>query len=303
MRSPPVGAGWPAQIPEDVAGGIAMRFAPGVHPEFGYLGSSPRSWRKAGVVISLLAVFGLAAEASGSKFFISQHPSGSDPSNAMALAPPRSSVTPIRAAENITGDVQAPQLRAKSGCLKPSTEAVGDDCTPGRVARRRPTSAMNTPPAIAAVPIGHRPDPAVLPREHTAAVVAALPAPAEPPDPADTATPSARTLQAPPPTSASVKRADASAVERSGAHANVARAHSRGDVAAAAKPTQPKSQRRSVNVSTQRQPGYSSARRGTLVGGNDVVLHRAHKEITALAQTLGVRVPRKWLDVAADVLG
>ena len=277
-----------------------MRFAPGVHPEFGYLGSSPRSWRKAGVVISLLAVFGLAAEASGSKFFISQHPSGSDPSNAMALAPARSSVNP--AAENITGDVQAPQLRAKSGCLKPSTEAVGDDCTPGRVARRRPTSAMNTPPAIAAVPIGHRPDPAVLPRERAAAVVAALPAPAEPPGPADTAAPSARTLQAPPPTSAPVKRADTSAVERSGAHANVARAHSRGDVVAAAKSTQPKSQRRSVNVSAQRQPGYSSARRGTLVGGNDVVFHPAHKEITALAQTLGVRVPRKWLDLAADVL-
>jgi len=277
-----------------------MRFAPRVHPEFGYLGSSPRSWRKAGVVISLLAVFGLAAEASGSKFFISQHPSGSDPSNAMALAPARSSVNP--AAENITGDVQAPQLRAKSGCLKSSTEAGGDDCTPGRVARRRPTSAMNTPPAIAAVPIGHRPDPAALPRERAAAVVAALPAPAEPPGPADTAAPSARTLQAPPPTSAPVKRADASAVERSGAHANVARAHSRGDVVAAAKSTQPKSQRRSVNVSAQRQPGYSSARRGTLVGGNDVVLHRAHKEITALAQTLGVRVPRKWLDLAADVL-
>jgi hypothetical protein len=28
----------------------------------------------------------------------------------------------------------------------------------------------------------------------------------------------------------------------------------------------------------------------------------AHKEITALAQTLGVRVPRKWLYLAADVL-
>ncbi len=245
-----------------------MRFAPGVHPEFGYLGSSPRSWRKAGVVISLLAVFGLAAEASGSKFLIAQHPSGSDPRNAMALAPAQSSIGPIRAAENMTGDIQAPQLEAKSGCLKPSTEPVRDDCTPGRAARRRPTSAMNTPPAIAAVPIGHRPDPAVLPREGAAAVVAALPAPAEPPGPADAAAPSARTLQAPLPTSAPVKRGDArtrsdatsperrdaSAVERSGAHANVARAHSRGDVIAAAKPTQPESQRRSADVSAQRQP-------------------------------------------------
>jgi hypothetical protein len=279
-----------------------MRFAPDVHPEFGYLGSSPRSWRNAGVVISLLAVFGLAAEASGSKFLIAQHPSGSDPRNAMALAPAQSSIGPIRAAENMTGDIQAPQLEGKSGCLKPSTEPLRDGCTPGRAARRRPTSAMNTPPAIAAVPIGHRPDPAVLPREGAAAVVAALPAPAEPPGPADAAAPSARTLQAPLPTSAPLKRGDASAVERSGAHANVARAHSRGDVVAEAKPMQPESQRRSADVFARRQPGYLSARRGTLVGGNDVVLHRAHKEISALAQTLGVRIPRKWLDLAAEVL-
>ncbi|MGA6964317.1 MAG: hypothetical protein WBZ51_11930 [Xanthobacteraceae bacterium] len=272
-----------------------MRFAPGVHPEFGYLGSSPRSWRKAGVVISLLAVFGLAAEASGSKFLIAQHPSGSDPRNAMALAPAQISINPILAAENMTGDIQAPQLEAKSGCLKPSTEAVREDCTPGRAARRRSTSAMNTPPAIAAVPIGHRPDPAVLPREGAAAVVAALPAPAEPPGPADAAAPSARTLQAPLPTSAPVKRGDASAVGRSGAH-------SRGDVIAATKPTQPESQRRSADVSAQRQRRYSSARGGTLVGSNDVVFHRAYKEITALAQTLGVRVPRKWLDLAAEAL-
>ena len=270
-----------------------MRFAPGVHPEFGYLGSSPRSWRKAGVVISLLAVFGLAAEASGSKFLIAQHPSGSDPRNAMALAPAQISINPIPAAENMTGDIQAPQLGAKSGCLKPSTEAVREDCTPGRAARRRSTSAMNTPPAIAAVPIGHRPDPAVLPREGAAAVVAALPAPAEPPGPADAAAPSARTLQAPLPTSAPVKRGDASAVERSGAH-------SRGDVIAATKPTQPESQRRSADVSAQRRS--ASARSGTLVGSNDVVFHRAYKEITALAQTLGVRVPRKWLDLAAEAL-
>jgi hypothetical protein len=293
-----------------------MRFAPGVHPEFGYLGSSPRSWRKAGVVISLLAVFGLAAEASGSKFLIAQHPSGSDPRNAMALAPAQISINPIPAAENMTGDIQAPQLGAKSGCLKPSTEAVREDCTPGRAARRRSTSAMNTPPAIAAVPIGHRPDPAVLPREGAAAVVAALPAPAEPPRPADAAAPSARTLQAPLPTSAPAKRGDASArtrgdatsperrdanaVERSGAHANVARAHSRGDVVAEAKPTKPESQRRSSDRSAQRQS--ASARSDTLVGSNDVVLHHAYKEITALAQTLGVRVPRKWLDLAAEVL-
>ena len=217
----------------------------------------------------------------------------------MALAPAQISIGPIPAAENMTGDIQAPQPEAKSGCLKPSMEPVREDCTPARAARRRPTSAMNAPPAIAAAPIGHRPDPAVLPREGAVAVVAALPAPAELPGPADAAAPSARTLQAPLPTSAPVKRGDASAVERSGAHANVARAHSRGDVVAAAKP---ESERRSADVSAQRRPGYSSARRGTLVGSNDVVLHRAYKEITALAQTLGVRVPRKWLDLAAEPL-
>jgi hypothetical protein len=98
----------------------------------------------------------------------------------------------------------------------------------------------------------------------------------------------------------SPERRDASAVERSGAHANVARAHSRGDVVAEAKPTKRESQRRSSDRSAQRQS--ASARGGTLVGSNDVVLHRAEKEVAAFARSLGVRVPRQWLDLAAGVL-
>jgi hypothetical protein len=35
---------------------------------------------------------------------------------------------------------------------------------------------------------------------------------------------------------------------------------------------------------------------------DDVVLHRAEKEVAAFARSLGVRVPRQWLDLAAGVL-
>jgi hypothetical protein len=80
----------------------------------------------------------------------------------------------------------------------------------------------------------------------------------------------------------------------------MSRAHSRGDVVAEAKPTKPESQRRSAKVSVPRQSGHPSAR--TLMDSDDVALHRAEKEVAAFARSLGVRVPRQWLDLAAGVL-
>jgi hypothetical protein len=70
-----------------------------------------------------------------------------DPMDAMALAP---------------GD------KGKAGLIKPTCgESPGEvresDCTPIRVVRIQPPGAVNERPLIAAVPIGHRDGPTVLP--------------------------------------------------------------------------------------------------------------------------------------------
>ena len=46
-----------------------MRFARDLHPEFGYLGSAPRVFRKLGLVFSFVA-FGIVAGASGVAVFM-----------------------------------------------------------------------------------------------------------------------------------------------------------------------------------------------------------------------------------------
>ncbi len=280
-----------------------MRFAPHAHPEFGYLGSSPRSWRKSGAVVLLLAVCGLAAEASGSKFLASQYPSTADDRNAMALAPAEAPMTPIRSAEH----TEEPQ--GKSTCAGGSAEALGDNCIPGRIMRKRPASTRNTPPAIAAVPIGHRHDPAALPAEGAAAEVAALPGRAETPAPAAAG---ARIAQALPPTATSLnqddtstrdatspERSTATATERSGAHADVAGMHPGRDKV---KPIKRERIGRTAGMSAQRQSAHPSARAHMLPGGSDVVFHRSDNALAAFAQTLGLRVPRKWLGLAGRML-
>ena len=61
-----------------------MPLARDLHPEFGYIGSGPRLWRKVGLVLVFIMI-GLVAAASGVNFFVtSPEP---DPMQAMALAP------------------------------------------------------------------------------------------------------------------------------------------------------------------------------------------------------------------------
>jgi hypothetical protein len=106
----------------------------------------------------------------------------------MALAPAeglraRSTPTGIAESNSRKGEFAQENPTMKARCQKNATEHLGGDCIAGQTRRPRSTLALNERPAVAAVPIGHRDDPAVLPPEPAAPVVAALP------EDADTATP------------------------------------------------------------------------------------------------------------------
>jgi hypothetical protein len=146
-----------------------------LHPEFGYVGSAPRLFRKLGLV-SAFVVFGLMAGASGVAVFMAGPEP--DPMNAMALAPAEalistsaSSALPATA-KAVEGQKAFNAGVTQSPCRDYVSERLGDDCTSVRV--HRPHPAMNERPAIAAVAIGHREDPAALPPQ-PAVPVAAIP--------------------------------------------------------------------------------------------------------------------------------
>ena len=136
------------------------------HPEFGYVGSASVR-HKLGFVLAFL-VFGLVAGAGGLAVFIADF--DRDPKHAMALAPAEALVettSPISTAET--------EAKTKSSCRKDIRDSSVGDCTSGKNRKPRSILALNERPAIAAVAIGHRDDPAVLPPESAAPVVAAAP--------------------------------------------------------------------------------------------------------------------------------
>jgi len=158
------------------------------HPEFGYAGN-PNFFRP----IVAFVVCGLVAGAiSFAIFDLMPEP---DPMNAMALAPPdalaaRKLVSPAARSEKPPGNAPSVQKigeegadqSRKAGPLKPTCrenfgEARQGDC-PVRVTRMRPPRAVNERPAIAAVPIGHRDDPTMIPAPPQTRVG---PLPADPP--------------------------------------------------------------------------------------------------------------------------
>ena len=156
-----------------------MPLARDLHPEFGYVGPTPRMLKLG--YASAFVVFGLVAVVSGVTVFMARP--DTDPMNAMALAPaealsPRtspSSASPAKAeateAQEIlnAGVIQSP-------CRDDVGERLSDDCASERMRRSRTALAVNERPAIAAVAIGHREDPvAVTPQ--LAAPVAAIPEP------------------------------------------------------------------------------------------------------------------------------
>jgi hypothetical protein len=118
--------------------------------------------------------------------------------SAMALAPPEARSTTARPTgpdsgigKSIFGNRkfvrETPTTGAiKSRCEKSATEHLGGDCIAGQIRRARSILALNERPAIAAAPIGHRVDPAVLPPEPAVPVVAVRPKEADTPVPTET---------------------------------------------------------------------------------------------------------------------
>jgi hypothetical protein len=139
-----------------------------LHPEFGYLGI-PNFGRR----FIVFAVCGLVAGASGVNIFIADR--DPDPKSAMALAPG----SPAEIAKSPSGTREFARKSSDTGAIKPrcqnsATEHLGRDCTAGQPRRPRSIVAINERPAIAAVPIGHRDEPALLPLEPVVPAAATL---------------------------------------------------------------------------------------------------------------------------------
>ena len=168
-----------------------MPLARDLHPEFGYIGSAPKLFRKLGLVSAFVA-FGLMAGASGIAVFMAGP--DPDPMHAMALAPSEALLsTPPASAPPANAVAAEEQKTLNAGVTLPPcggyvSERLGDDCSSFRMHRSRTVPAMNERPAIAAVAIGRRDEPAALPPQ-PAVNVAAIPQ--TPPDdsavPADSA--------------------------------------------------------------------------------------------------------------------
>ena len=168
-----------------------MPLARDLHPEFGYIGSAPKLFRKLGLVSAFVSL-GLIAGVSGIAVFTAGP--DPDPMHAMALAPSEALLsTPPASAPPANAVAAEEQKTLNAGVTAPPcggyvSERLGDDCSSFRMHRSRTVPAMNERPAIAAVAIGRRDEPAALPPQ-PAVNVAAIPQ--TPPDdsavPADSA--------------------------------------------------------------------------------------------------------------------
>jgi hypothetical protein len=276
-----------------------VALAGNLHPEFGFVGS-PSRLRRLGVAFSF-AVFGLVAGAGGVQVFMLPSDSAADPMRAMALAPApglRDATPPAARTSRDIKSTQAPPGHAvaklavdNSPCRERSAEPLGNDCAPVRVVRPRAAYAMNERPAIAAVPIGHRHDPAMLPRKPAAPVFA--PEDAGTAIPAEAAPAANPALPAPPPAATPARRGsavasgynDAKAIERSEAKAAAASVHPRRATRAIAMPVKPEDTRGSGDPPAHRRsrhgPGHGStgvdALAHDVIFNNRQTAHRFHE--------------------------
>ena len=138
-----------------------MPLARDLHPEFGYIGNAPAVLRRFGFSIAFVGV-GLIAAISNFSLFVSEP---DDPLKAMALAPEQALNNPAPAAPSLPASFTQESGATSRSCGGAITADSGVDCTPIRMHRSRPTAAGNERPAIAAIAIGHRDEPAVLPPE------------------------------------------------------------------------------------------------------------------------------------------
>ena len=150
----------------------AVPFACDLHPEFGYLGSASRVFRRLRLVVSFVAL-GVLGAASGVAVFMASPASDLGISanllDAMALAPSGSLILAL------------PEHSAKWICEPSLNSAREGDCIRLEIGKVRPLRALNERPLIAAVPIGHRDDPASL-ASPPSAPVEASPSPVAPPE-------------------------------------------------------------------------------------------------------------------------
>ena len=166
-----------------------MPFARDLHPEFGYVGSAPRVFRKVKLILSFV-VLGIVGAASGVTVFLASPDSDpgtiANPLDAMVLAPAEALIEPklaLPAAQPAPRPANASAVEktdvgsTKPTCREGFSEAEGD-CIRVRVVR--PLRALNERPLIAAAPIGHRDDPNVLLAPSD--LVGAGPGPAAPPE-------------------------------------------------------------------------------------------------------------------------
>jgi hypothetical protein len=161
-----------------------------LHPEFGYVGSASVR-RKLGFVLAFLVV-GLVAGASGLAVFMANF--DRNPKHAMALAPAEALFEMQSSISTGTTETEVLEatLTEKTSNVAETKPPCREDirvgnCPTGK--KRKPRSTLgNERPAIAAVPIGRRVDPTVLPPEPAVAVpegaVTATPAEASPAAPA-----------------------------------------------------------------------------------------------------------------------
>jgi hypothetical protein len=196
-----------------------------LHPEFGYVGSAPMLCRRLGLVC-VFAAFGLVAGASGVAVFMAG--SDPDPMNAMALAPSEPLIPPspglAHPAKTRVVEGQAiPADASRSPCRDYGSERFGDNCISLRIHKPRPAPSLNERPAIAAVPIGHRDDPSVLPAPTTVAAVPAAPEATVAPIAAREAPTAARTIARGAPTAAAPSAPAASVAKPARTHAHQAR--------------------------------------------------------------------------------
>jgi hypothetical protein len=157
-------------------------FARDLHPEFGYLGSAPRLLRRLRLILSFVAL-GVIGGASGVAVFMAGPASdlgtSANPLDAMALAPTEPLIEPkLASPEPTPANGFAAEKEAKEGarskpiCGGSLSDARAGDCIRVDIVRVRPLRALNERPLIAAVPIGHRDDPATLPSPSSAPVEA-----------------------------------------------------------------------------------------------------------------------------------
>ena len=279
------------------------------HPEFGYVGSPPSLLPRLGIVFSVV-VLGLVAGAGGAKMLTLQPPADANSARAVVVAPSEASIAALGSAAKETGDSsksasavtgQAPSKPAAAGwpCREePGTQVPENDCASVRVVRPQRAPSANERPAIAAVAIGHRNDPAMLPAEPASA--AAPPEHAGTTAPVDTV-PAAKPTPVPPPTA--VSPAPQGNVVASGSGARPAEGNAaklpavnpqqRRAPAAAARAVKPGGGRGSENALAHRQ----SRQRPT---GSDV--DDALRRIRAFARSQGVNIPSRWLGIARKIL-